>query len=147
VVVSHTRYVAIPKLSSPMVFIPISLTREMADNGRVSRRIVSQLTICSDCNYRTKEHTLECHFKISSVSPDPFIDRRNAANLPCISRAAGIETTLLGIIENVGEMAFATVLAVGHGSHEDTSTALGIKSVDQTMSIGNNASTPQNNSP
>src|SRR5437762_2070773 len=36
----------------------------------------------------------------------------------------GTETSLLGVIKNVGEVAFATVLAVGHGSHEDASTAL-----------------------
>jgi hypothetical protein len=31
---------------------------------------------------------------------------------------------LLGLVEDVGEMALATVLAVVHGSHEDTSAAL-----------------------
>jgi len=33
-----------------------------------------------------------------------------------------VGTRLLGVIENVGEMALATILAVGHSSHEDAST-------------------------
>jgi hypothetical protein len=33
---------------------------------------------------------------------------------------------LLGLVKDVGEVALATVLAVVHGSHEDTSTALNI---------------------
>ena len=32
---------------------------------------------------------------------------------------------LLGVIENVGEMALATVLAISHSSHEDASATLG----------------------
>jgi hypothetical protein len=33
---------------------------------------------------------------------------------------------LFGLVENVGEVAASAVLAVVHGSHEDTSTALGL---------------------
>jgi hypothetical protein len=34
------------------------------------------------------------------------------------------ELNLLGLVEDVGEMALAAVLAIVHGSHEDTGTAL-----------------------
>ena len=33
---------------------------------------------------------------------------------------------LFGLVENVGKVALSAVLAVVHGSHEDTSTALGL---------------------
>jgi hypothetical protein len=36
---------------------------------------------------------------------------------------------LFGLVENVGEVAASAVLAVVHGSHEDTSTALGLRAL------------------
>jgi hypothetical protein len=36
---------------------------------------------------------------------------------------------LLGLIEDVGEVATAAVLAVVHGGHEDTSTALSLRTL------------------
>jgi hypothetical protein len=38
------------------------------------------------------------------------------------SRSDGVH--LLGLVEDVGEVALAAVLTVVHGSHEDTGTAL-----------------------
>lgn len=43
-----------------------------------------------------------------------------------IKHLATFRNHLLGLVENVGEVAAAAVLAVVHGSHEDTSTALGL---------------------
>jgi hypothetical protein len=40
-----------------------------------------------------------------------------------------VSIRLFGLVENVGEMAAAAVLAVVHGSHEDTSTALGLRAL------------------
>jgi hypothetical protein len=43
---------------------------------------------------------------------------------------------LFGIVENVGEVALAAVLAVVHGSHEDTSTALLLRALSpQTLDL------------
>jgi hypothetical protein len=36
---------------------------------------------------------------------------------------------LFGLIEDVGQVAAAAVLAVVHGGHEDTSTALGLRAL------------------
>ena len=35
-------------------------------------------------------------------------------------------TRLFGLVEDVGEVALSAVLAVVHGGHEDTGTALGL---------------------
>ena len=43
-------------------------------------------------------------------------------------------TRLFGLVEDVGQVAATAVLAVVHGSHEDTSTALGDRAL--TTSTG-----------
>lgn len=39
-------------------------------------------------------------------------------------KLALVAASLFGVVENVGQVATTTVLAVVHGSHEDTGTAL-----------------------
>lgn len=43
-----------------------------------------------------------------------------------IASVRGRRSGLLGLVENVGQVATAAVLAVVHGGHEDTGTALGL---------------------
>ena len=48
----------------------------------------------------------------------------------------GIVDDLLGLVEDVGEVAATAVLAVVHGSHEDTGTALRRQLVPEDDALG-----------
>jgi hypothetical protein len=61
------------------------------------------------------------HREISTTS---ILAQNNPCPKPMTETSRSDGAHLLGLVEDVGEVALAAVLTVVHGSHEDTGTAL-----------------------
>jgi hypothetical protein len=67
------------------------------------------------------------HVLFSPSHPSPLPDSYPSCRMSISGRIVSIR--LFGFVENVGEVATSAVLAVVHGGHEDTSTALGLRAL------------------
>ena len=75
-----------------------------------------------DC--RNYLHVAEAILNLSNHKPFQLPTLLDIKHYRRIETTGGMAIRLFGLVEDVGEVALATVLAVVHSSHEDTSTAL-----------------------